>query len=60
MNTAITSDDIVSEPWRFVRGFESIAALPNLIDEPEVGQMKGFERRWLANWLSVYEQVLGG
>ena len=62
INAEIITADMVSEPWRFVRGFESIAELPNLIDglrrrgwtDEEVRKAMG------ANWLRVYQQVWGG
>ena len=62
INAEIITLDMVSEPWRFVRGFESIAELPNLIDglrrrgwtDEEVRKAMG------ANWLRVYQQVWGG
>lgn len=62
INAEIITPDMVSEPWRFVRGFESIAELPNLIDglrrrgwtDEEVRKAMG------ANWLRVYQQVWGG
>ena len=62
INREIIPEDMVSEPWRFVRGFESIAELPNLIDglrrrgwtDIEVQKAMG------ANWLRVYAQVWGG
>ncbi len=62
INHEIIPPDMVSEPWRFVRGFESAAELPNLIDglrragwtDDEVRKAMG------ANWLRVYEQVWGG
>ena len=62
INADIITEDMVSEPWRFVRGFESIAELPNLIDglrrrgwtDEEVRKAMG------ANWLRVYQQVWGG
>ena len=62
INREIIPEDMVSEPWRFVRGFESIAELPNLVDglrrrgwsDEEVQKAMG------ANWLRVYEQVWGG
>lgn len=62
INRDIIPEDMVSEPWRFVRGFESIAELPNLIDglrrrgwsDEEVRKAMG------ANWLRVYQQVWGG
>ena len=62
INTEIITADMVSEPWRFVRGFESIAELPNVIDglrrrgwtDEEVRKAMG------ANWLRVYQQVWGG
>lgn len=62
INAEIITEDMVSEPWRFVRGFESIAELPNLIDglrrrgwtNEEVRKAMG------ANWLRVYQQVWGG
>lgn len=62
INRDIIPADMVSEPWRFVRGFESIAELPNLIDglrrrgwtDEEVRKAMG------ANWLRVYQQVWGG
>ena len=62
INAEIIPADMVSEPWRFIRGFESIAELPNLIDglrrrgwtDEEVRKAMG------ANWLRVYQQVWGG
>ena len=62
INAEIITADMVSEPWRFVRGFESIAELPNVIDglrrrgwtDEEVRKAMG------ANWLRVYQQVWGG
>ena len=62
INHEIITTDMVSEPWRFVRGFESIAELPNLIDglrrrgwsDEEVGKAMG------GNWMRVFEQVWGG
>lgn len=62
INAEIITTDMVSEPWRFVRGFESIAELPNVIDglrrrgwtDDEVAKAMG------ANWLRVYQQVWGG
>ncbi len=62
INAEIITTDMVSEPWRFIRGFESIAELPNLIDglrrrgwtDEEVRKAMG------ANWLRVYQQVWGG
>ena len=62
INHDIIPADMVSEPWRFVRGFESIAELPNLIDglrrrgwtDEEVRKAMG------ANWLRVYQQIWGG
>lgn len=62
INADIITEDMVSEPWRFIRGFESIAELPNLIDglrrrgwtDEEVRKAMG------ANWLRVYQQVWGG
>jgi len=62
INHEIIPPDMVSEPWRFVRGFESIAELPNLIDglqragwtDDEVRKAMG------ANWIRVYQQVWGG
>ncbi|MDH3732898.1 MAG: dipeptidase [Gemmatimonadota bacterium] len=61
INTDIIPPDMVDEPWRFVRGFESIAELPNLIDglrrrgwtDEEVRKAMG------ANFLRVYETVWG-
>lgn len=62
INAEIITTDMVSEPWRFIRGFESIAELPNVIDglrrrgwtDDEVRKAMG------ANWLRVYQQVWGG
>lgn len=62
INAEIITADMVSEPWRFIRGFERIAELPNLIDglrrrgwtDDEVRKAMG------ANWLRVYQQVWGG
>ncbi|MYJ17104.1 MAG: hypothetical protein F4106_03505, partial [Gemmatimonadetes bacterium] len=62
INAEIITTDMVSEPWRFIRGFESIAELPNVIDglrrrgwtDEEVRKAMG------ANWLRVYQQVWGG
>ncbi|MDE2981644.1 MAG: membrane dipeptidase [Gemmatimonadota bacterium] len=62
INAEIITTDMVSEPWRFIRGFESIAELPNVIDglrrrgwtDDEVAKAMG------ANWLRVYQQVWGG
>jgi len=62
INAEIITTDMVSEPWRFIRGFESIAELPNVIDglrrrgwtDEEVAKAMG------ANWLRVYQQVWGG
>lgn len=61
VNRDIIPDDMISEPWRFVKGFESIGELPNLI--------AGFRRRgWSqtdidkvmgGNWLRVYSRVWG-
>ncbi|MFN0178191.1 MAG: dipeptidase [Gemmatimonadales bacterium] len=62
VNTEIIPTDMVSEPWRFVKGFESIGELPNLL--------AGFRRRgWSeaditkvmgGNWLRVYAKAWGG
>ncbi|MDH3223080.1 MAG: dipeptidase [Gemmatimonadota bacterium] len=62
VNTEIITADMVDTPWRYVRGFESIAELPNLVGglqargwtDEEVGKAMG------GNWLRVYEQVWGG
>jgi membrane dipeptidase len=62
INKAIIPPDMVDEPWRYVKGFESIAELPNLIaglerrgwSEVEIGKAMG------GNWLRVYERVWGG
>ena len=62
INAEIITADMVSEPWRFIRGFESIAELPNVIDglrrrgwtDEEVRKAMG------ANWLRVSQQVWGG
>ncbi len=61
VNKEIIPPDMVDEPWRYVKGFESIDELPNLI--------AGFARRgWSQadidkvmglNWLRVYEKVWG-
>lgn len=61
VNTEIITPDMVDEPWRYVKGFESIAELPQLL--------AGFRRRGWAeadlakimggNWLRVYERVWG-
>jgi membrane dipeptidase len=61
INKDIIPPEMIDEPWRFVKGFESIAELPNLI--------AGFRRRgWKQeeidkvmghNWLRVYQQVWG-
>lgn len=61
VNAEIIPADMVSEPWRFVKGFESIAEFPNLV--------AGFKRRgWTqreidlamgGNWLRVYQSVWG-
>jgi membrane dipeptidase len=62
INKDIIPPEMIDEPWRFVKGFESIEELPNLI--------AGFRRRgWNQgdidkvmghNWLRVYEKVWGG
>ena len=61
VNQDIMPPDLIGEPWRYVKGFESIAELPNVI-----GGLKG--RGWTAeevtkamgeNWLRVYGKVWG-
>jgi membrane dipeptidase len=59
VNLEIIPPDMVSEPWRYVKGFESIAELPNLIrglrdrgwTEAEIDKVMG------GNWLRVYGAV---
>lgn len=61
INADIIPADMVGEPWRYVKGFESIAEFPNLV--------AGFRRRgWSeadiakamgGNWLRVYRAVWG-
>jgi membrane dipeptidase len=61
VNKEIIPPDMVDEPWRYVKGFESIAELPNVITglkrrgwtDAEVGKAMG------GNWLRVYETVWG-
>jgi membrane dipeptidase len=61
VNLDVIPPDMVDEPWRYVKGFESIAELPNLIralerrgwSEAEIGKAMG------GNWLRVYEQAWG-
>ncbi|MBM4187293.1 MAG: hypothetical protein FJ206_08285 [Gemmatimonadetes bacterium] len=62
VNSEIITSDMISEPWRFVKGFEQIGEFPNLV--------AGFKRRgWSqadidkamgGNWLRVYRRVWGG
>jgi len=61
INKEIMPPDLLGEPWRYVKGFESIAELPNVIrglkgrgwTPAEVDQAMG------GNWLRVYEKVWG-
>lgn len=62
VNTDIIPPDMVDEPWRYIKGFESIAELPNLVagfrrrgwSEADIGKALG------GNWLRVYRQVWRG
>jgi membrane dipeptidase len=62
VNTEIITTDMISEPWRFVKGFESIAEFPNLLagfrrrgwNEADIAKVMG------GNWLRVYAKVWGG
>jgi membrane dipeptidase len=62
VNTEIITTDMISEPWRFVKGFESIAEFPNLLagfrrrgwSEADIAKVMG------GNWLRVYARVWGG
>jgi len=62
INAEIIPPDMVSEPWRYVKGFESIAEFPNLVaalrrhgwTETEIEKAMG------GNWLRVYQRVWGG
>jgi membrane dipeptidase len=62
VNTEIITTDMISEPWRFVKGFESIAEFPNLVagfrrrgwSEADIAKVMG------GNWLRVYARVWGG
>jgi len=59
INRAVIPPDMIDEPWLYIKGFESIAELPNLIrgfrrrgwTEAEIGKAMG------GNWLRVYGQV---
>lgn len=61
VNRDVIVPDMIDEPWRFVRGFESIAELPNLVaglrrrgwSEPDIAKAMG------GNWLRVYQHVWG-
>ena len=61
VNKDIIPPDMIDEPWKFVKGFESIAELPNLLagfrrrgwTEPDIAKVMG------GNWLRVYRQVWG-
>jgi membrane dipeptidase len=61
INKEIMPPDLLGEPWVYVKGFESIAELPNVIrglkgrgwTDEEVNQAMG------GNWLRVYEKVWG-
>jgi membrane dipeptidase len=61
VNSAIIPPEMIDEPWKFVKGFESIAELPNVIaglrergwSETDIGKAMG------GNWLRVYQQVWG-
>jgi membrane dipeptidase len=61
VNRDVIPPDMVSEPWRYVDGFESIGQLPNLLagfrrrgwSEDEIAKAMG------GNWLRVYERVWG-
>jgi len=61
INREIIPPDMVNEPWRYVKGFESIAEFPNLVaalrrrgwTETEIEKAMG------GNWLRVYQQVWG-
>jgi membrane dipeptidase len=62
INKEIMPPDLLGEPWVYVKGFESIAELPNVIrglkgrgwTDEEVNQAMG------GNWLRVYAKVWGG
>jgi membrane dipeptidase len=61
VNREVITPDMVDAPWLYVKGFESIAELPNVIaglrrrgwTEAEIGKAMG------GNWLRVYEKVWG-
>jgi membrane dipeptidase len=61
INKEVMPPDMLGEPWLYVRGFESIAELPNVArglrargwSEDEVNKALG------GNWLRVYEKVWG-
>jgi len=62
VNRDVMTPDLIGEPWLYVKGFESIAELPNVIrglegrgwTREEVNKAMG------GNWLRVYERVWGG
>jgi membrane dipeptidase len=62
VNREIIVPDMIEEPWLFIKGFESIAELPNLIagfkrrgwNDQDLGKVMG------GNWLRVYQRVWGG
>ena len=59
INRAVIPPDMIDEPWLYIKGFESIAELPNLLSgfkrrgwtDAEIGKAMG------GNWLRVYGQV---
>ena len=61
INKEIMPPDLLGEPWLYVKGFESIGELPNVIrglrgrgwTDAEVNKAMG------ENWLRVYQQVWG-
>ncbi len=61
INPEIIPPDVIAEPWMYVKGFESIDQLPNLIaglrrrgwTQEEIDKAMGH------NWLRVYEKVWG-
>ena len=62
INKEILPADLIGEPWRYVKGFEHIGKLPNVIrglkgrgwSDDDVNKSMG------ENWLRVYGKVWGG
>lgn len=61
INLDIIVEDMIDEPWKFIKGFESIEEFPNLVDALH---RRGWTQREIdlamgENWLRVYETVWG-